>query len=97
MACLHFTAAEPYRPMPGNGTASRRTRLAWLLTNPATWRDVAWTTVNAAVGWLLAVPALLVYGLIGLAAGRVVPQFALPAPGLLKNTPVGSVPYGGTP
>ncbi len=84
-------AGEPYRPVPGNGKASRRTRLVWLLTDPATWRDVAWTTVNAAVGWLLAVPALLVYGLIGLAAGRVVPQFALPPPGLLKNTPAAAL------
>lgn len=84
--------AEPYRPMPGGGQASRRIRLGWLLTDPATWRDVAWTTVNAAVGWLLAVPAaLVVYGLIALAAGRVVPQFALPAPGLLKNTPAAAL------
>jgi signal transduction histidine kinase len=80
--------AEPYRRMPGGVQASRRARLAWLLTDQATWRDVAWATVNAGTGWLLAAPAALVaYGLVGLAAGRVVPQVALPAPGLLRNAP----------
>ena len=84
--------AEPYRPVPGGGKVSKRARLGWLLTDPATWRDVAWTTVNAGVGWLLAAPAALAaYGLIGLAAGSVVPQVALPAPGLLKSTPAAAL------
>jgi hypothetical protein len=84
--------AEPYRPVPGDGKASRRIRLGRLLADAATWRDVAWTTVNAGVGWLLAAPAALAaYGLIGLAAGRVVPPLALPAPGLLKNTPAAAL------
>jgi signal transduction histidine kinase len=80
--------AGPYRPVPGDGKASRRTRLRWLLADPATWRDMTWTIVNAGVGWLLAAPAALAaYGLIGLAAGSVVPQVALPAPWPLKNAP----------
>jgi signal transduction histidine kinase len=84
--------AEPYRPVPGDGKAGRRGRLGWLLTDPPTWRDVAWTTLNATVGWLLAVPAALtVYGLIGLAAGRVVPQVALPPVGPLENAPAAAL------
>jgi signal transduction histidine kinase len=87
--------AEPYRPLPGDGKPSRRARLGWLLADPATWRDVAWTTLIAGVGWLLAAPAALAaYGLIGLAAGRIVPQVALPPPGLLKNTPAALFPAG---
>jgi signal transduction histidine kinase len=88
--------AEPYRPLPGGAKASRRTRLGWLLTDPATWRDAAWTTVNAGVGWLLAAPAALAaYGLVGLAAGSVVPQVAFPVPGLLKQAPAAAlVPAG---
>jgi signal transduction histidine kinase len=84
--------ADPYRPPPGDAQASKRTRLGWLLTDPATWRDTAWTTVNAGAGWLLAAPAALAaYGLIGLAAGSVVPQVALPAPGPLKGTPAAAL------
>jgi signal transduction histidine kinase len=84
--------AEPYRPAPGGGKTSRRIRLGWLLTDPATWRDVAWAAVNAGAGWLLAAPAALAaYGLIGLAAGRIVPQVALPAPGLLRNVPAAAL------
>lgn len=84
--------AEPYRPTPGDGKASRLTRLRWLLADPATWRDAAWTTVNAGAGWLLAAPAALAaYGLIGLAAGSVVPQLALPVPGPLQNTPAAAL------
>ena len=88
--------AEPYRPLPGGAKASRRTRLGWLLTDPATWRDAAWTTVNAGAGWLLAAPAALAaYGLVGLAAGSVVPQVAFPVPGLLKQAPAAAlVPAG---
>jgi signal transduction histidine kinase len=89
--------AEPYRLLPGAGKASRRIRLGWLLTDPATWRDAAWTTVNAGAGWLLAAPAALAaYSLIGLAAGSVVPQVAFPAPGLLKNTPAAAMFPAGT-
>jgi signal transduction histidine kinase len=84
--------AEPYRPVPGDGKAGRRGRLGWLLTDPPTWRDVTWTTLNATAGWLLAVPAALaVYGLIGLAAGRVVPQVALPAAGPLEGAPAAAL------
>ncbi|MGH3204428.1 MAG: histidine kinase [Streptosporangiaceae bacterium] len=86
--------AGPYRPLPGDGKL-RQARLRWLLADPATWRDMAWTTLNAGAGWLLAAPAALAaYGLIGLAAGRIVPQVALSPPGLLKHTPGALFPTG---
>ena len=58
--------AEPYRE-GGEGAAGRgRQRLAWLLSDPATWRDMLWMAANACVGWVLAmVPVTLAaYGLI---------------------------------
>ncbi|MGH3279693.1 MAG: sensor histidine kinase [Trebonia sp.] len=82
---------EPYRLAP-NGTTGRRARLGWLLSDPATWRDIAWTVVTACVGWLSAAPAALAaYGVIGLALGSVVPQVALPAPGSLRDAPAGTL------
>jgi signal transduction histidine kinase len=47
-----------------------RRRLAWLLTDPATWRDLLWVTVNGLVGWILALlpAAALVLGLVGIVA-----------------------------
>lgn len=80
--------AEPDRPRPGDGTLSRRARLGWLLSDPVTWRDAAWTILTAGAGWLLGAPAALAaYGLAGLSAGRLVPQIALPAAGFLTSTP----------
>jgi signal transduction histidine kinase len=73
---------RPYRPAPdGPGI---RTRLAWLVTDPATWRDLLWLVVNAFAGALLVlVPvALVLYG-IGFAL--------LPAIGV----PVARLPYVG--
>jgi signal transduction histidine kinase len=59
--------ADPYLPRPAahGGKASWR-RLGWLVTDPATWRDLLWVVVNGCVGGLLAIlPAgLLVVGFI---------------------------------
>ncbi len=57
----------PYRPSPGRQVrgAGRRARAGarWLLTDPATWRDLAWAAVNLCGGWLLALlPAVLAIG-----------------------------------
>ncbi len=64
--------AEPYLPHPWTADTSKglRRRLAWLLTDPATWRDLLWITVNGLVGWILALlPAgVLVLGLFGIFA-----------------------------
>ena len=56
--------ATPYRPRPhevSNGLIGRLQRCKWLLTDPATWRDLLWILVNAPVGLALgALPAFLV-------------------------------------
>jgi signal transduction histidine kinase len=71
---------SPYRTKPlagGDASLWRRTRLlaSWLLTDPATWRDMLWAIVNGACGWLLAgAPALLIlFGLVAIPAGVAVP------------------------
>jgi signal transduction histidine kinase len=66
--------ATPYRPRPhevSNGLIGRLQRCKWLLTDPATWRDLLWTLVNAPVGVALgALPAFgIVAGVIGLLSG----------------------------
>ncbi len=57
--------ATPYRPRPhevSNGLIGRLQRCKWLLTDPATWRDLLWILVNAPVGVALgALPAFLVF------------------------------------
>ncbi len=57
--------ATPYRPRPhevSNGLIGRLQRCKWLLTDPATWRDLLWILVNAPVGLTLgALPAVLVF------------------------------------
>ena len=58
--------ATPYRPRPdevSNGLIGRLQRCKWLLTDPATWRDLLWTLVNTPVGVALgALPAFSVAG-----------------------------------
>ena len=50
--------AAPYRPLPGDGRKiGVRGCLAWLLLDPATWRDVLWVIVSTCVSWILAVAA----------------------------------------
>ena len=66
--------ATPYRPRPhevSNGLIGRLQRCKWLLTDPATWRDLLWTLVNMPVGAALgALPAFgVVVGLGGLLSG----------------------------
>jgi signal transduction histidine kinase len=60
--------AEPYRPAPAvdAGRLPYFARLRWLLGDVATWRDLLWVTVNALVGWILAVAsaALAVTGAV---------------------------------
>jgi signal transduction histidine kinase len=60
--------ADPYRPRPDPArfwlTRSLR-RVRWLLTDPATWRDLLWLVLNMPAAFVLGlVPAILtVYGL----------------------------------
>ncbi|MFF8915435.1 sensor histidine kinase [Streptomyces sp. NPDC015032] len=61
---------EPYRPPPARepGLVGQWLRCRQLLFDPATWRDMLWTTADPVVGTVLALlpAALLVYGLEGL-------------------------------
>ena len=60
--------AVPYQPPASDGAKLPfRSRLLWLVNDPATWRDLLWVTVNALVGWVIvALPAVLAgVGLIG--------------------------------
>ncbi len=58
------TIATPYRPRPveiTNGLIGRLQRCKWLLTDPATWRDLLWVLVNGPAGVVLGLmPAFLV-------------------------------------
>jgi signal transduction histidine kinase len=79
------TIAEPYGPPPGDGAQklSYTERLRWLLGDAATWRDLLWVTVNALVGWILAVAsaALAATGLVAFlvpVVSRAVPPAAFP-------------------
>jgi len=60
--------AERYQPRPvaRSGPRGIRSRLTWLLTDRATWRDLLWLMANACMGWVLAAaPAtMVVIGLI---------------------------------
>ncbi len=53
--------AVPYQPPASDRPKlSFRARLLWLVSDPATWRDLLWVTVNALVGWVIAaLPAVL--------------------------------------
>jgi signal transduction histidine kinase len=54
--------ASAYQPAPaGPGRVGYLRKMNWLLNDVATWRDLLWLAVNAAVGWvLLLVPVTLV-------------------------------------
>jgi signal transduction histidine kinase len=57
--------AEPYRPVPSGPLGPIR-RCRWLLSDPATWRDLLWSLLNVPVGILLGVlPAALILAGIG--------------------------------
>lgn len=72
---LGVTVARPYlpRPAPPHPESPRRWPLRqarltrWIVTDPATWRDLAWLPVNFVVGVPLAAlsPLLVLYGLYG--------------------------------
>src|SRR5580692_4491101 len=62
-------------------------RLGWLLTDPATARDLRWTALNSLLGWIptLLPAALMAIGLIGFLAP--VAGFAVPPPAFPGNSP----------
>jgi signal transduction histidine kinase len=63
-------------------------RLGWLLTDPATARDLRWTALNTCLGWIptLLPAGLIAIGLIGFLA-PVAHSFAVPPPAFPGNSP----------
>ena len=58
---------RPYRPSPDRADLGSHRWLRWIITDPATWRDVAWLLPGALVGLALGVitVAIPAYGLAG--------------------------------
>jgi signal transduction histidine kinase len=62
---------SPYLPPPGKDPEGRDLsfwrRFGWLLTDQATWRDLAWSVVDPMIAWVLALMpvTLLAWGLFG--------------------------------
>jgi signal transduction histidine kinase len=86
---------RPYRPAPPE--PGIRPRLRWLVTDPATWRDLLWTVVNSVAGLLLVlVPvAMVLYGVgFALLPGLGVPAWNLPYAGVAAVRGDGAVPLG---
>jgi signal transduction histidine kinase len=93
---------SPYRPLPpAHGTAGRLRRWARLLADPATWRDLLWTGINASGGVLLVLAPVLaaLYGLGVMAAlkgGSAPPDVpGLPPVPHAPEVPVGPPPAPG--
>ncbi|MFC4999454.1 sensor histidine kinase [Dactylosporangium cerinum] len=59
---------RPYHPPPQPAVAGGWQRFRWTVTDPATWRDLAWLLPGAIVGFTLGMVGVLVplYGLAGL-------------------------------
>ena len=55
--------AEPgWRPLPREGSLRFAERMSWLLTDPATWRDLLWLMVNLVAAWVLAAASAVIIG-----------------------------------
>jgi signal transduction histidine kinase len=78
---------NPYRPLPATGKMTSWQLTRWLLTDPATRRDLQWLVLNAGVAWLLAAaPAVLAgVGLIEFIGPVAGPPFAIPPPAFAGN------------
>jgi signal transduction histidine kinase len=59
--------SRPYLPPPDRAEMGGRRWLRWIITDPATWRDMAWLLPGALIGAALGLIALAVtvYGVIG--------------------------------
>ncbi|RZU53909.1 signal transduction histidine kinase [Krasilnikovia cinnamomea] len=60
--------ARPYRPRPERALPGGWRRFRWIVTDPATWRDLAWLVPGAVVGLALGLLAVAVplYGVEGI-------------------------------
>jgi signal transduction histidine kinase len=59
---------RPYHPAPERAVAGGWPRFRWTVTDPATWRDLAWLAPGGVVGFTLGIICVAVplYGLAGL-------------------------------
>jgi signal transduction histidine kinase len=59
---------RPYHPAPERAVAGGWQRFRWIVTDPATWRDLAWLLPGAIVGFTLGTIGVVVplYGLAGM-------------------------------
>jgi hypothetical protein len=58
--------ASPYRrPGPATSLTGTRRRIGWLLADPATWRDLLWVVVSAAVCFIAAVLPIVLAVTVG--------------------------------
>jgi signal transduction histidine kinase len=81
--------AVPYQPpAPDRAKLPFRPRLLWLVSDPATWRDLLWVVVNATVGWVIALlPAVLAgIGLIEFIYPAARPDAGVPPPAFPGNS-----------
>src|SRR5689334_17483956 len=62
------TVTRPYHPPPHPAVPGGWPHFRWTVTDPATWRDLAWLLPGAIIGSALGTIAVLVtlYGLVGL-------------------------------
>jgi signal transduction histidine kinase len=60
--------ARPYHPPPARALPGGWKRFRWVVTDPATWRDIAWLVPGAIVGFLLGLITVVIplYGLEGI-------------------------------
>ena len=60
--------ARPYAPRPERALPGGWRRYKWIITDPATWRDLAWLLPGAVVGLVMSVVslALPLYGIEGI-------------------------------
>jgi signal transduction histidine kinase len=58
---------RPYHPPPERGVAGGWLRFRWIVTDSATWRDLAWLAPGAIVGFALGTIGVVLplYGLVG--------------------------------
>jgi signal transduction histidine kinase len=68
-ARVGFPIARPYLPAPDRAEMGSRRWLRWIITDPATWRDMAWLLPGALIGAALGLIglAVTVYGVAGAA------------------------------
>jgi signal transduction histidine kinase len=87
---------EPYLRPPPARDAGFRPRLAWLLTDVATWRDLRWIAVNTGLGWILAAApaALVTVGLVVFIGPAADPALPVPPPAFPGNGPAALIAAG---